>query len=92
MKIENGKLYYTYVYPTNEFLYALCWDGNEKEVGQGKVFPSVHVFAWDGTLKEIIELDVPVSYFCVNENKSLLFAIALNPDEFELELRKIELK
>ncbi|WP_262887884.1 hypothetical protein [Capnocytophaga canis] len=39
-----------------------------------------------------LRLDVPVSYFCVNENKSLLFAIALNPDEFELELRKIELK
>lgn len=71
---EDCKIGYLDVYATENFVYALY---NDEMVNKYKsVASDVLVFDWNGKPIKILELDKQVSFICVSENDSIIYAIS----------------
>lgn len=91
IEIEEGVLYYTFVYPTEEKFYALCWDSTRDKIRKGEAVPMIHVFDWEGNLLEILQPDIPISYFCVDKFLNKLYAVGQDKESLDLQIYRFNI-
>jgi hypothetical protein len=88
--IVDAVIYYTFVHSTNNYFYALCWNTTRENITKANVASEIHKFDWDGNLINIMKLDSPVSYFCIDEKANILYNIGMS-SELDLEIYKCPL-
>lgn len=88
---EDARMFFSFIYPTNDFFYALCWDNTKTNIKQGSARASIYQFNWEGELKEIFRLDKAVSYFCI-DSSGMLYAVGISEDNLDLIIYSSTLK
>lgn len=78
---DNSLYFYSYVFTTSDYFFALCWNASRKEIKENKTHPEIHIFDWDGKLISILKPNIAISYFCVDMENSKIFAIGVTPDD-----------
>lgn len=81
---EDAILYFSYVFPTEEYFYALCWNSTKENIKKGLAVSEIYKFDWDGNLLNISKLDKAISYFCIDSKAGKMYAIGTDKD---LELK-----
>jgi hypothetical protein len=97
MKISNRGIstkdctyYFSCVQMTNKYIYALCWDISNRDIGtNNSKFPKIYVLDRKGNPVSIFLLDKPISTFCIFEKENVIFGI--NPNN-ELKVPLIRYK
>lgn len=77
---EDAQMYFSYIYPTSDCFYALCWESTRMNIKKGLATPSIYKFSWSGELKHIYHLDKAVSYFCIDSNNLYAVGVSLEDD------------
>ncbi len=91
VEIKDGTFFYSYVYPTDNYFYSLCWNSPIDKIGEGKAMPEIQIFNWNGALQKVLKLDRPISYFCIDEKNKIIYAIGITPD-FNFKIYKYNFK
>lgn len=78
---DNALYFYSYVFCTNSYFYALYWNATKAEIKENKAIPHIQMFNSNGELVKILKPDIAISYFCVDEKKSLIYAIGMSSEE-----------
>jgi hypothetical protein len=82
-------VYYTFVYSTDNFFYALCWNSDKKDINKADSNSEAHQFDWNGNLVNVFQFDMPVSYFCVDETNRIIYGIGYSK-ELDLGIYKFD--
>ena len=72
--LKDCKVGYSDIFSTQKFLYALYSD--EKVLNNKSKSSDILVYDWNGNPIKILKLDKKVSFICVSENDSILYAIS----------------
>lgn len=81
----NALLYFTYAFPLKNFFYVLCWNDTKENIKKGIAKSMIYKFDWSGNLHHIYNLDRPVSYFCINNEMNMIYAIG-SSESLEIEM------
>lgn len=82
---SNALLYFTYAFPLKNFFYVLCWNDTKENIKKGVAKSMIYKFDWSGNLHHIYNLDRPVSYFCINDEMNIIYAIG-SSESLEIEM------
>ena len=83
--IFSDNMFFSFIYPTNDYFYALCWNNTRTNIKQGSAKTSIYKFNWEGELKDIFQLDKAISYFCI-DSSNILYAIGVSEDNLDLNI------
>ena len=82
---DDAHMFFSFIYPTNDYFYALCWNNTRTNIKQGSAKTSIYKFNWEGELKDIFQLDKAISYFCI-DSSNILYAIGVSEDNLDLNI------
>ena len=78
---DNSLFFYSYIFTTDSYFYALCWNSTKNEIKENKAIPEIQIFNQRGEIINILKPDIAISYFCVDEKESKIYAIGMSSDE-----------
>ena len=76
---KGAKLFFTYIYPTDNCFYALSWDADREEIENATARSTIYKISNSGEIDRIYKIDQPISSFCLDQSGNIYaIGIAVN--------------